>query len=56
MNIPNAYLNSLMEQVVRRNPAEPEFHQAVQEVLTSMVPVVDARPELISEGVMDCLV
>ena len=56
MNIPNAYLNSLMEQVVRRNPAEPEFHQAVQEVLTSLVPVVDARPELISEGVMDCLV
>ena len=56
MNIPNAYLNSLMEQVVRCNPAEPEFHQAVQEVLTSLVPVVDARPELISEGVMDCLV
>ena len=36
--------------------AEPEFHQAVQEVLTSLVPVVEAKPEYIKEGVMDCLV
>ena len=43
-----------------RGPAEsgpePEFHQAVQEVLTSLVPVVEAKPEYIKEGVMDCLV
>ena len=45
-----------MERVVRRDPAEPEFHQAVREVLTSLAPVVNARPELITEGVMDCLV
>ena len=56
MNIQHEYLNGLMERVVRRNPAEPEFHQAVQEVLTSLVPVVEARPEYIKEGVMDCLV
>ena len=56
MSIQNEYLNGLMERVIQRNPAEPEFHQAVREVLTSLVPVVEARPEYIKEGVMDCLV
>ena len=56
MSIQNEYLSGLMERVVRRNPAEPEFHQAVQEVLASLVPVVEAKPEYIKEGVMDCLV
>ena len=56
MSIKNEYLNGLMDRVVARNPAEPEFHQAVREVLTSLVPVVEVRPEFIKEGVMDCLV
>ena len=56
MSIQNAYLNSLMDRVMARNPAEPEFHQAVREVLASLVPVVEDRPEFIQEGVMDCLV
>ncbi len=56
MSIKNEYLNSLMDRVAARNPAEPEFHQAVREVLASLVPVVEARPEFIKEGVMDCLV
>ena len=56
MSINHAYLSGLMDRVTARNPAEPEFHQAVREVLTSLVPVVEARPEFIKEGVMDCLV
>ena len=56
MSIQNEYLNGLMERVVKRDPDQPEFHQAVREVLTSLAPGVDARPELIREGVMDCLV
>ena len=56
MSINHAYLSGLMDRVIARNPAEPEFHQAVREVLTSLVPVVEARPEFIKEGVMDCLV
>ena len=36
MSIQNEYLNGLMERVVKRDPAEPEFHQAVREVLTSL--------------------
>ena len=45
MSIPNEYLNSLMERVIARDPNQPEFHQAVREVLTSLSPVVDAHPE-----------
>ena len=56
MRIANDYLNGLMERVIARNPAEPEFHQAVGEVLTSLVPVVEANPAYITEGVMDCIV
>ena len=56
MGIRNEYLNGLMERVVSNNPAQPEFHQAVREVLSSLAPVVNVRPELISQGVMDCLV
>ena len=56
MSIQNEYLSGLMERVVARNPAEPEFHQAVSEVLESLVPVVEARPEFIKEGVMESLV
>ena len=56
MSIQNEYLNGLMERVIARDPEQIEFHQAVREVLTSLVPVVEARPELITEGVMDCLV
>ncbi len=56
MQINNEYLSALMEKVVARDPEQAEFHQAVSEVLYSLVPVVEARPELITEGVMDCLV
>ncbi len=56
MSIQNEYLNGLMERVIQRDPGEKEFHQAVREVLTSLAPVANARPELIKEGVMDCLV
>ena len=56
MSIKNTYLNELMERVIARDPNEPEFHQAVREVLISLSPVCDARPELITQGVMDSLV
>ena len=56
MSIRNEYLNQLMDRVIARDPNEPEFHQAVREVLTSLAPVCNAHPELITEGVMDSLV
>ena len=51
-----AYLEGVMEQCIRRNPHEPEFHQAVREVLESLEPVIEKRPELISKGVIDSLI
>ena len=37
------YVDEVIEQVVKKNPAEPEFHQAVKEVLESLRAVVDAN-------------
>jgi len=36
---------AFMENVVAKNPAEVEFHQAVEEVVESIWPVLDKRPE-----------
>ncbi len=36
---------AFMEAVKAKNPAEPEFHQAVDEVVESLWPVLDKRPE-----------
>ena len=52
----SAYLNELMETVKKRNPAEPEFHQAVEEVLLSIEPVIEKRPEYITSGVLERMV
>ena len=38
-----SYVEEVIERVVKENPNEPEFHQAVKEVLTSLRPVVDAN-------------
>lgn len=38
-------LQTLRDDVLRRNPAEPEFHQAVHEILDSLGPVVAKHPE-----------
>ena len=52
----SSYLNELMERVVSRNPGEPEFHQAVREVLESLEPVIEQRPEYVTCGVFERLV
>ncbi len=39
------YLSGLMAEVKAKNPAEPEFHQAVQEVVESLEPVLDRHAE-----------
>ena len=40
-----SYIDEVLEQVVAKNPAEPEFHQAVKEVLESLRVVVEANEE-----------
>jgi glutamate dehydrogenase (NADP+) len=41
----NDYVASLLADVKAKNPAEPEFHQAVQEVAESLALVLDRHPE-----------
>ena len=40
-----SYVDEVIEQVVAQNPAEPEFHQAVKELLESLRVVVEANEE-----------
>ncbi|HEX2097635.1 MAG TPA: Glu/Leu/Phe/Val dehydrogenase dimerization domain-containing protein, partial [Rubrobacteraceae bacterium] len=51
----NENLGSICEEVIRRNPGEPEFHQAVREVLNSLGPVLERHPEFIEERVIQRL-
>ncbi len=39
------YINKLIASVKTKNPSEPEFHQAVEEVVTSLDPVLERHPE-----------
>ena len=36
-----SYVDEVIERIVQENPAAPEFHQAVKEVLESLRPVVE---------------
>ena len=56
MAFKNQYLADLMETVKKRNPDEPEFHQAVTEVLESLEPVIEKHPEYIKMGVLESIV
>ncbi len=40
-----SYVDEVLEKVVAKNPSEPEFHQAVKEVLESLRPVIEANEE-----------
>ena len=56
MALKNSYLASVYENVVKRNPGETEFHQTVEEVLESLEPVAEKRPDLIEAGVFERMV
>ena len=56
MAITNAYLKGVYEKCEKRNAGESEFLQAVQEVLESLEPVVEKKPELIEAGIIDRIV
>ena len=56
MNFQSAYLQGVYDSVCKRNPNEPEFLQAIKEVLESLEPVVAKRPDLVAAGVIDRLV
>ena len=52
----NAYVNRVWEEVKAKNANEPEFLQAVEEVLTTLDPVVAKMPELEPNAILERLV
>jgi len=49
-------IQQVYEEVLKRNPGEAEFHQAVKEVLDSLEPVLDKHPEYVDARILDRIV
>ncbi|GIP42984.1 glutamate dehydrogenase [Paenibacillus sp. J45TS6] len=56
MLIATEYVHSVYESVVARNPQEFEFHQAVKEILDSLIPVIAAHPKYRENSLLEQLV
>ena len=50
------YVSSLMSEVKAKNPSEPEFHQAVQEVIESLSVVLDKHPEYRNAKILERII
>ena len=50
-----SYVSEILELVKKRNPGEPEFHQAVQEVLESLEPTLARHPEYEDNRILERL-
>lgn len=49
------YAEEFMDQLIKKTPAEPEFHQAVQEVLENASPIIESKPEYRKAKIMERL-
>ncbi len=56
MEIKNQYLLDLLQRIEKRNANEPEFIQAVTEVLSTLEPVIEKRQDLVDAGVLERIV
>ncbi len=52
----NKITQAVYEQVLSRNPGEPEFHQAVKEVLNSVGPVLEKNPQYAEAKILERIV
>ena len=50
------FVNTLMSEVKAKNPSEPEFHQAVQEVAESLVLILEKHPEYRSAKILERII
>jgi len=51
-----SYVSDFMSEVIAKNPAQPEFHQAVQEVISSVALVLERHPEYRKAKIMERIV
>ena len=49
------YVERVIELCKQKNPGEVEFHQTVEEVLSSLAPVMDAHPEYEKMAILERL-
>ena len=56
MSFKTAYMQDLMNRVEKNHPAQPEFHQAVKEVLLCMEPVAEKNPKYVDAGIFERIV
>ncbi|MEG2539210.1 MAG: Glu/Leu/Phe/Val dehydrogenase dimerization domain-containing protein, partial [Clostridium sp.] len=49
----NNYVQEVLNKVKERNSYEPEFLQAVEEVLVSLEPVIEKNPQYIEENILE---
>ncbi|MBQ9979233.1 MAG: NADP-specific glutamate dehydrogenase [Clostridia bacterium] len=56
MAIKNKKLLEIVNKIEKRDPEQAEFHQAVYEVLESLEPVIESRPEYLERGVIEMMV
>ncbi len=47
------YVQTVLENLKKHNPNEPEFHQAATEILTTLAPVVEKHPEYEAAGLLE---
>lgn len=47
------YVEKVLEDLKKRNPNEPEFHQAATEILTTLSPIVEKHPEYEAAGLLE---
>jgi len=52
----NQYVAEIMVDVKAKNPAEPEFHQAVEEVADSLAPVFERHPEYLAARILERII
>ena len=50
------YVKTLMAEVKAKNPAEPEFHQAVEEVAESLALVLERHPEYRAAKILERII
>src|SRR4029450_262517 len=55
-SVTSSFVRDLMAEVKAKNPMEPEFHQAVQEVVESLDLVLERRPEYRSACILERMV
>ena len=51
-----SYVKGILEKTIEKNPGQPEFHQAVKEVLESLEPVFNKRQDYQEAGILERIV